>query len=207
MVYSELGDHTNSLARYEELLALSRPTLAPDHPDTLRVMKNLAQEQQNVGRLAEAIPLFEKILELRKAKLPPGHPDIARSEADLAHAYYDTNRFAEAETLLRTALPVMEEKLSGELCFFDAQAWMGRALAGQKNYPSAVEFMRKAYDNSAASFTKHPTSGLRTRMKSTASRLANYYHQWNKPDEAAIWEKRLAELRQSDPKTAAGTDE
>ncbi len=58
------GKLAEAQIKYDEALELDRKTLGPEHPDTVRVMKNLANTFCSAGRTGDAIALLEKACEL-----------------------------------------------------------------------------------------------------------------------------------------------
>jgi tetratricopeptide (TPR) repeat protein len=98
------GQRDEALKLNEEMLALRRRVLLPDHPDTLTSMNNLANCYAALNRPAEALKLREEALAARKRVLPPDHPDTLKSMDSLAASYVDLNRHAEALPLLKEVL-------------------------------------------------------------------------------------------------------
>ena len=61
----DTGRQEAALKMQELLLELRRKVLGPEHPDTLRVMHDLAQSYDDAGRQEEALKMQEQLLELR----------------------------------------------------------------------------------------------------------------------------------------------
>ena len=83
----------------EETLALKRRSSAPDHPDTLVNMNNLANSYDDAGQTDRALQLREETLALRRAKLGPDHPDTLMSMNNLANSYDDAGQTDRAPKL------------------------------------------------------------------------------------------------------------
>ncbi len=109
--YGDLGRHAEALKLHEEVLALTKARLGPDHPDTLMSMSNLAIGYSALGRHAEALKLREETLALRKAKLGPDHPDTLESMYNLAISYAALGRHAEALKLREETLALQKARL------------------------------------------------------------------------------------------------
>jgi tetratricopeptide (TPR) repeat protein len=82
--YDDAGRREEALKLQEDVLALRRKVLGPEHPDTLRAMNNLAAFFDKVGRREEALKLQEDVLALRRKVLGPEHPDTLQILNDIA---------------------------------------------------------------------------------------------------------------------------
>jgi tetratricopeptide (TPR) repeat protein len=102
--YRALGRLDEAVRLLEETHRLYQARLAPDHPDRLATMGNVALLYGEVGRWSEAIPLLRQALELKKAVHGEGHPETAIALHNLGVAYRDAGQAAEA-------LPALEESL------------------------------------------------------------------------------------------------
>jgi tetratricopeptide (TPR) repeat protein len=100
--YYAVGRHAEALQLREQTLALQKPKLGPDHPDTLSSMNNLANSYYALGRYADALQLREETLALRKVKLGPDHPHTLKSMWLVAENLAKLDRDAEA-------LPIIDE--------------------------------------------------------------------------------------------------
>ena len=96
---------------HEETLALRKAKQAPDDPDTLKSMNNLAVSYQMLGRYAEALKLNEETLELMKAKRGNDHPDTLTTMNNVAAGYHSLGRYADAIKLEEQALALLKAKL------------------------------------------------------------------------------------------------
>ena len=112
--YAETGRREEALKLSEEVLQLRKSKLAPDHPDTLQSMANLAIRYAEAGRREEALKLSEEVVQLRESKLGPDHPDTLQSMHNLAIRYAEANRREEALKLSEEVLQLMKSKLGAE---------------------------------------------------------------------------------------------
>jgi tetratricopeptide (TPR) repeat protein len=112
-----LGRHAEAVKLFEEMLALSKASLGPDHPDVPTSMHSLAWSYYALGRHAEALKLHEETLALRKDRLGPGHPDTLLSRLGVASSLVQLGRGAEAAADCQRAAEAWE-KLVG----FDADS-------------------------------------------------------------------------------------
>ncbi len=102
--YRQLSEPELAIRQLEPAFSFRRQVLGPDDPDTLTSMNLVALTYQDMGRLAEAIPIFEDTLRRRRATLGSDHADTLISMNNLASAYYDADRLPEALHLYEDAL-------------------------------------------------------------------------------------------------------
>jgi tetratricopeptide (TPR) repeat protein len=104
----------DALSRYEEALARQRKQLAPDHPDLLVTMNDLANLYQEIGRAKEAILLHETVFDAHRKKLGADHKDTLGSALNLANAYNNAGRHEEARVLNERTLAAFRATLGSE---------------------------------------------------------------------------------------------
>ena len=110
--YDDAGRQEEALKLREQVLALCRKVLGPEHPDTLRAMNNLAISYDVAGRRDEALKLREEVLALRRKVIGPEHPDTLRAMNNLAISYADAGRRDEA-LKLREEVLALRRKVFG----------------------------------------------------------------------------------------------
>jgi hypothetical protein len=81
-----------ALKLQEQVLAVSRKVLGPEHLDTITAMHDVAVSYWKTDRFDEAIKLQEPVLALRRKLLGPEHPDTLSAMNDLANSYSDTTQ-------------------------------------------------------------------------------------------------------------------
>jgi serine/threonine protein kinase/Tfp pilus assembly protein PilF len=111
LTYKYLREDRAAITQYERALALRRDHLGPDHPDTLRVMNNLATAYKAAGRLDLALPLLERALAKCQEKLSPDHPQALTTMNNLAVVYKEAGQLDKAVPLFEQALAKCQEKL------------------------------------------------------------------------------------------------
>jgi tetratricopeptide (TPR) repeat protein len=131
------------MALNEGTLKLAEEALGPDHPDTLMVRNNLADDYRERGRLAEAIALFEAVLPARERVLGPDHPDTLTTRDQLADAYEAAGAYAKLEPLTRASLD-QARKQFGATHWRTAgvMAWRGLCLVQLEKWPEAESVLR-----------------------------------------------------------------
>jgi len=99
-----LGEAELAVEVLEKAYATRLARLAPDDPDTLTSMGNLAHGYKSIGKLKAALPLAEECYTRKKATRGADHPSTLATMNVLAAVYQDSGK-------LGLALPLYEECL------------------------------------------------------------------------------------------------
>ncbi|KAI9784903.1 MAG: hypothetical protein M1816_000598, partial [Peltula sp. TS41687] len=86
----------------------------PEHPDTLRSLRNLAYVLSQQGRYKEAEKIHRQALGGQEKQQGPEHPDTLRSLDSLAYVLFQQGKYQEAEKIHRQALGGQEKQLGPE---------------------------------------------------------------------------------------------
>ena len=178
----------------EEAAALYR--LHPDWPSDERehALEVLGAVLTDLGDLPASEVTCRERLELVRALVPCDNPDLAMVVAELTALLLQEKKFAEAEPLARECLAVRQKRLPDDWRTFNARALLGGALLGQKKYGEETERMLlSGYEGLKHREEKIPTEG-RKNLKEALQRLARYYRETNRPDQAARWQQPLDEF-------------
>jgi tetratricopeptide (TPR) repeat protein len=100
LLFDQAGRRDEALKLREEVLALSRKVLGPEHPDTLKAMINLANSYFDTCRRDEEIKLLEEVLPLCRKVLGPEHPDTLLAMNNLAACFFKAGRFQESAGII-----------------------------------------------------------------------------------------------------------
>ncbi len=111
LTFHYLAEHEQARDQFERARALSTQHRGPDHPNTLKIMNNLANSYDALNRPADALKLREETLAIRKRVLPQDHPDTLSSMHNLALSYSDLNRPADALKLREETLAIQRRVL------------------------------------------------------------------------------------------------
>jgi tetratricopeptide (TPR) repeat protein len=104
-VYQSLGkNHDEVIGLRERAYTSMKSALGPDHPATLDLLAEIADDFRLAGKADRAIPLLQETLRIRRGKLGPDHPEVLVNMDYLAMAYQ-----AAGKTDL--AIPLFEETL------------------------------------------------------------------------------------------------
>jgi serine/threonine protein kinase/tetratricopeptide (TPR) repeat protein len=106
-----LGQYAKAVALFQQSLEARRPSLGPDHPDTLINMGRLGRAYHEAGQLDRALPLLEQTLEKQKAILGPDHTETVTCMSNLASAYQDAGQWGKALPLYEQALTERKKQL------------------------------------------------------------------------------------------------
>ena len=109
--YGGLAEYGKAEKAIVKAIAVREAALAPDHPDTLRSLVNLATVLLAAGRTAEAVRLHETTLERFRATLGPDHPDTLEARNGLALAYFAAGLTRKSIELDEVTLKLRESKL------------------------------------------------------------------------------------------------
>jgi eukaryotic-like serine/threonine-protein kinase len=109
--FLRLGELRFAKEQLEAARALDTEFRAPDDPDTLATLTDLANSYAALGRHTEAVKLREQTLTLVRAKLGPDHPETLTSMSNLAASYFDLGRHADALKLSEQTLALRQVKL------------------------------------------------------------------------------------------------
>jgi tetratricopeptide (TPR) repeat protein len=155
------GRHAEGLKLLEEVLALRRAKLGPDHPKTLESMINLAVSYKRLGRHAEALKLSEEVLARSKATLGPDHPETLASMYSLADLYVALGRHAEALKLYEELMERRKAKSGPDhLGTLQLQMSVAGSLLNLGRSAEAAELARQASERAEklCRNTTHPSS-------------------------------------------------
>jgi serine/threonine-protein kinase len=170
----------------ERVYELQRDVLGEDHLDTLVTASDLGMIHQNIGDADTAADFGRTAYEGLIRVLGPGHLDTLIVGTNLGGQLRDLKRsgealdlFTELEAVAREALPRNHYLLpwltgSRAMCLFDF-----------KRFEEAEPLFLASYEGLAASV------GESNRFtQAAAGRLAVFYGEWGKADEAAAWRER-----------------
>ena len=127
--YQFAGRQAEALKLREQVLALSRKVIGPEHPDTISAMHNLANSYDSAGRHDEALKLREQVLSLLRKVLGPEHPDTLNEMDNLADAYFAVGRNQEAMTYLEQYSKSNPKDTLESLKLATWQTWFGQDAA------------------------------------------------------------------------------
>lgn len=102
------GREADSIAAFENALAMQAAATGEMHPNYAIILNNLGLTHYVMGNLEEMTALFERSLEIRRATLGPDHPQTATALFNLAGGQVVAGQFEAAEPNALEALEVAE---------------------------------------------------------------------------------------------------
>ena len=178
-LYQE-GKYKQALPYAEKVYRMRQAVLGEKHPDTLRILSNLAIIYQEADRLDKALPLHEKAYQLRQAVLGEKHLDTLISLSNLASIYRELGRLDKALPLTEKAYQlcqaVLGEKHPHTLVSLNNLGVIYKALA---RLDKALPLTEKAYQlRQTVLGEKHPDT------LGSLNNLASIYHDMGRLDKA-----------------------
>ncbi|MCP4250380.1 MAG: serine/threonine protein kinase [bacterium] len=160
----------------------------PDHIHTIRAKGNLGVLHQGRGELAEAEPLLLDALDGGRRLLSDQHPETMSFLHNVAVLRQRQGRHAEALTLARETLQIAEESLpAGHLKVARFRDHFGACLVDVGRFAKAEEALLDAYETLSSQLESgHPW------VQNALSNLVALYEAYGKPEQAAIWQSKLA---------------
>jgi len=188
---SARGDYRQAEEQYQEAIEGAARGGESEHPHALQTLSGLADLYEREGNVSQSAGLYKKVLDTRRRVLGIDHPDTLENSVDLARIYFKQQKYAEAESLLREALPIYETTAPDAWQHFEAEAFLGACLAGQKRYADAEPILLSGYagltkqENTIAASDRHI-------VREAGASIVKLYRDWGKPQNAAEWQTKLA---------------
>jgi serine/threonine protein kinase/tetratricopeptide (TPR) repeat protein len=217
--YAAAGQLDRALPLMEEALQGRRQKLGPDDPATIGTMSNLAALYRKSDDCARAAELYRDALARAQRVIGAEHPQSLRTMSALGRVLMQLKEYSEAESLLRECLAASERIQPDRWSTFNTRSLLGAALVGQarewkvtdaaaadKKLAEAEPLLLAGYEGVKARESLLPFDA-KTALPESLQRLIDFYTQWDKPDDAARWQRELAArtASQSTPKPAAAS--
>jgi serine/threonine protein kinase len=177
----------------ENLLCEAAPrsarSLGPDHFQTLHIQRLLARVLTEEGRFAEAEALATATLETMRRQRSDVQ-SVGRTLLVLGRVLVEQGKLDQAEPVLQEALRNFADVGTREALDAQCSNWLGTIRAARKAYPEAEALLLPASDQFF-----EPGAVMSTNERRVAvGHIVNLYQAWGKPDEAAVWQKKLETL-------------
>jgi len=175
---------------YLEILPVQQRVLGEEHVYVLWSIEGLAHVYVGLHRYKEAEELFTQALEGLKRVRGGEHRDSIRCMNGIAELYTAQQRFDEAESILKDAWESSRRTLG------DVHPW---ALTSKNNL--AMLYHEQAQYDKAEPLLKEAFEGRRLKLGDTHphtfeswQNLIDLYESWSKPEQAAEWRTKLAQI-------------
>ncbi len=140
--------------------------------------------------IQQALPLFEEFLAAKRKQAKENDPRFANLLTQISLDLLKYNQDGPAEKYLRECLTIREKAIPNHWLTSDTKSLLGEALAGQKKFEEAEPLLIAGYEG-LKKHEKEIPEGEKKRIPEAARRLVNLYTAWEKPEEAAKWQKIL----------------
>ena len=190
--YSQQGKLAQAIPLLENTIRGFQQTtdLGPGAPETLKTESRLAWAYDSKGDLPRAEQIWRSV---RQGYIDLGK-DGAAGAVDVSELLGQNlirqRKFAQAEPLLRQALAYREKGDHDDWHYFRAQAFLGAALAGLRQYSEAEPLLLNGYEGLRQHTSRMPAE-QRKWIRFTGEQIVDMYSQWSKPEEAAKWRATL----------------
>jgi serine/threonine protein kinase len=188
------GDALEAVRRLEQISPRAIKNLGPDHWVTLLIQRLLARALAGNGQLDKAEAVCRQTLEVRlHSKASEDRYGTARTQLTLGRVLVEQGKLDQAETLLQDALTFFrEDPVSKPIPELAAQAanWLGAIRLARTNYTEAEPYLLSGADQFFA-----PTAEMSPNERRLAvGHIVKLYEAWNRPIDAAAWQKKLDSL-------------
>lgn len=178
----------------KSMLPICEKIYGPDHGFTINIVANLAgalRQQGTPDKIAASGPYYKRALEAARKTYGPRHPNTIIATHNYANYLLDIGDVDGAVSTQQQALAAAREALgvnhpvTGEIEF-----GLGKALLRAKQYPGAEQALLAAIKEK-----QHDFGPDHWRMAGYMDPLITLYTAWGKPQKAAEWQRRRAELK------------
>jgi serine/threonine protein kinase len=194
LAYVQARRGSNAIAMLDATLKLRKTRLGADHPHTLHSIHNLGYAFQANNNLQAAAALYEEALPLQKLKLGADHPETLATLDNLALAFYSLGRATNAIPLLEESLRHRKSKLGPDhSSTLVTQIALGQACTYAKQHTNAESALLAGYEGLFKQ-AGQLSAVDRNWLNAAAENLTILYTALGKPEQAADWKRKRAEL-------------
>jgi len=193
------GDPAEAEKLLKEVLPRAKRVLGPDQRVTLHIQRSLVRALAEEGRLDEAESLGKETLDaLLRTQADQEVAALGRTRLYLGRVLVEKGKLDEAEPLLEEALTLLRQHgMSTFRPELAAQAanWLGVIQMGRKAYPEAEALMLPGSERFFAANAEMSPNERRLAV----GHIVKLYEAWDRPKEAAAWQRRLDGLAKTQP--------
>ncbi len=178
------GDFEAAAKTFERAVELGR-RIAPEYEGTISAMLSLALVYQRIDRFDDAAELQEESVALAERTYGRHHPDTLIGLNNLALLYLKNDRVDDAIALFNEILEVRLDIFGSDHVQTNVtRAMLGRAYKEASQYDLAETYLLEAFDRMKNGIGEDHRYTLIAR-----NLLHELYTLWNKPDQAALYQK------------------
>lgn len=172
----------------QEALEINRQSLGNRHFATAQALESLVRLRRLQGRDVETEPLLREALQIHRETVGEDHFYTAVSLASLGDLLVEQGKPGEAEPLLRQALRIRRDRLPADhLQVALTENLLGACLVALDHHAEAEELLI-----AAERVIRDAPSATPAQKHTALERLVGLYRSWDKEEEAARWQARLA---------------
>jgi serine/threonine protein kinase len=187
------GDPVEANKILTELVPRAARILGSNAMFTLQFSRVRARALAEEGRLPEAEALAEEILALRRSQTSDVRGN-AYTLLYLGRFQVQRGELAQAEPHLQDALKIFREHLATKPDLAaQAANWLGAILVARKDYTNAEKLLLSGADQILGRAAEMSPNERRLAL----SNIFNLYQAWGRPDQAAVWQKKLDQLAET----------
>lgn len=199
--FAKAGRLAEAVPLFEQTLEFMNEKFGPDY--MLGSMAYLAKAYLAGEQPEKALPMFDRFIAGHRGRATPDDLRFAGLLISVSADLLQHRQYEAAETCLRECVTIREKQLPDDFRLFNAKSTLGGALAGQKKFQEAEPLLVEGYSGMKAREAKIPPA-VQTRLPEAIQRLVDLYVAWEKPEQAAEWQKQLdqaqATLKDTEPK-------
>lgn len=203
-VYCMQGEFAKAEPLLKKAVDTQTRVMGAEHPKTLLSMNNVACVYKDLRRYDESEAWHLQTLEARRRVLGAEHPDTLVSVNNLGELYLEGNRLEEAEALFREAVRGRRRSLGDQHTNTLASIRdLAFTLIAEKKFEEAEPLALECHAGIQSLFGDNHRY-----TREITEFLITLYEQSERPELAAEWRARLAEMKPtSQPAAGSGRDD
>ena len=192
LVYAQEGKFDQAIPLLDNTIRGFQQSMGPGPgaSDILRTESRLAWTYDSKGELQRAEQIWRSVRQGYINLGKDGEANAVDTTELLGQNLVRQRKFAQAEPLLRQSLAYREKGNRDDWHYFRAQAFLGAALAGLKQYSEAEPLLLSGYEGLRQRTSRMPAEQQKW-IRFSGEQLVDLYSQWSKPQEAAKWRATL----------------
>jgi eukaryotic-like serine/threonine-protein kinase len=177
--------------RADEIAAPAKPTTAA----TIEALSNQYTALKQAGKLEEAEAVERRIVALVRDRDGNQGTELASRLKSLADLLVKEKKFVEAEPVAREAIALRLKNATNNKTTL-ALMWrtLASSLMGQNKFSEAEPLLLSAYAELKKNEPNPVTASFRGSLRNVATHLSELYVATSRPEKAAEWTARLAEI-------------
>src|SRR5262249_23304770 len=196
VVYRERGRHKEAERLLREGITGARKRLGLGHSITQNAVDHLALLYCAQGKAQLAEPGLRELIAFLRKSGQANAGTYANQLSLLSRSLLDQRKHAEAEALARESLAIRQNREPDLWTTFNTQVLLGCTLVGLRKYADAEPLLLQGYEGMKARESKMPAYA-KFRLTQALEQLIALYKEWDRPDQAAKWQKVLIDKKAS----------